>query len=113
MSNFPGKSHSPVSDQHLRAIGAIIVNWSALEMMMELMILGLYDIGTDRGLVITSNLSFPSKITILQILSTRGAIKDPADVKLCGKLLERLKDAHIQRNTAAHSMWMGGRAQGL
>jgi hypothetical protein len=70
---------SVVSDHHLRAIGAVVVNWQAIEMVMELTILGLYEISPDRGLVITSNLSFQNKLTILQILALRGAVTDKGD----------------------------------
>jgi hypothetical protein len=113
MDDFPGKSPSPLSDYHLRAIGAVVVNWSALEMAMEIMILGLYEVAPNRGLVLTSNLSFQNKLTILRILATKGAIKDDAEAQKCVDLLKRIEDAYVKRNIVAHGLWSSGKVQGL
>ena len=113
MRDFSGKSPSPVSDEHLRAIGAIVVNWSALELVMELMILSLYEIEIRRGLILTSNLSFQNKLTILRVLATHGAIKDKVEARACNSLLDRIDKAHIKRNIVAHGWWAAGKVQGL
>jgi hypothetical protein len=104
---------SVVSDNHLRAIGAVVVNWSAIEMVMELTILGLYEISPDRGLVITSNLSFQNKMTILRILAERGAVVDTGEADKLTDILKRIDAAHIQRNRIAHSLWGSSAVQGL
>src|SRR5205823_13129487 len=104
---------SPMSDNHLRAIGAIVVNWSGLEMLMELAILGFYDITLDRGLVLTSNIGFQSRLTLLRILATKGGIKDPTEAQACKQILNRLEAAYARRNAAAHGLWSAGAAQGL
>jgi hypothetical protein len=113
MDDFPGKSKSFLSDYHLRAIGAVVVNWSTIEIVMELFILGLYEVPPDRGLVMTSNLSFQNKLTILRILATKGAIKDPDEAKSFSGLLERIEKAHTKRNAIAHGWWSAGKADGL
>ena len=104
---------SIVSDYHLRAIGAVVVNWQAIEMVMELTMLGLYEISPDRGLVITSNLSFPNKLTILRILALRGAVTDADEAKNLTKLLDRIENASKDRNKIVHGLWSSSPVQGL
>ncbi|MES2030883.1 MAG: hypothetical protein V4477_17010 [Pseudomonadota bacterium] len=104
---------SVVSDDHLRAIGAVIVNWTAVEIVMELTILGLYEIPTDRGLVITSNLTVQNKLAMLRILATKGAIKDTATIEKMLDILKRIEAGAADRNRVAHSMWQPGKVQGL
>jgi hypothetical protein len=113
MDHFSGKSPSNVSDDHLRAIGAVMVNWTVIEFVMEAMILGLYEINPDRGLVLTSNLSFQNKLTILRVLALRGAIKDATEAQFCVDLLKRIEDAHVERNKVAHGLWTGSKVQGV
>jgi hypothetical protein len=104
---------SVVSDYHLRAIGAVVVNWQAIEMVMELTILGLYEISPDRGLVITANLSFPNKLTILRILALRGAVTDKGEAKNLTDILERIETASKARNRIVHGLWGSSNVQGL
>jgi hypothetical protein len=106
MTDFPpNKSPSPISDAHLRAIGAICVNWSVIEMGMELAILCLYDIDRDRGLPLTSNIGYQSRLALLRILATQGAITDPIEAKACTDILTRIEQAYPKRNEAAHGLW--------
>jgi hypothetical protein len=113
MDDFPGKSRSFLTDHHLRAIGSVVVNWSTIEIVMELFILGLYEVPADRGLVMTSNLSFQNKLTILRILAKKGAVKDADEAKSFLALLERVEKAHTKRNVIAHGWWSAGKADGL
>ena len=104
---------SIISDYHLRAIGAVVVNWQAIEIVMELTILGLYEISPDRGLVITANLSFPNKLTILRILALRGAITDSVEAKNLTDILDRIENASKDRNRIVHGLWGSNSVQGL
>lgn len=74
-------------------------------MGMELAILGLYKIDTGRGLPLTANIGFQSRMALLRILATQGAIKDPDDAKACTKILNRIEAAYPLRNAAAHGLW--------
>lgn len=96
---------SPLGDAHLRAIGAICTNWSVIEMGMELAILALYKIDTGCGLPLTANIGFQSRMALLRILATQGAIKDPNEAKTCTKILNRIEAAYPLRNAAAHGLW--------
>ncbi len=101
----PNKSPALISDAHLRAIGAICVIWSTIEMAMELAILGLYQIDHDRGLPLTSNIGFQSRLALLRILAMRGAIKDQTEAKACEDILNRIEKSYPKRNEAAHGLW--------
>lgn len=107
------KPLSIISVHHLSAIGAVVVNWQAVEMVMELTMLGLYEISPDRGLVITSNLSFSNKLTILQILALRGAIADKEEAQNLASILKRIEEASKQRNRIVHGLWGPSSVQGL
>ena len=102
----PPKTY-PISDEHLTAIGAIVVVWSLIEMAMETAICGLYEINTDRGLVLTSNIGFQSRVALLRILAMRGGIKDPNAAEDLKKMLARIEEGYAARNSAAHSWWSG------
>lgn len=107
------KPLSVIQDNHLRAIGAVVVNWSAVEMVLELAILGLYQISPDRGLVLTANLSFQNKLTMLRILATEGAIEDQVEADNLLTILKRIEAASIERNKIVHGLWGGSKVQGL
>jgi hypothetical protein len=96
-----------ISDEHLCAIGAIVVVWSLIEMAMECAICGLYDINTDRGLVLTSNIGFQSRVSLLRILAMRGAVKDEATGEDLKKILTRIEQGYADRNSVAHGWWSG------
>ena len=112
-NHFSGKSPALISDDHLRAIGAVVVNWSVMEMTLETVILGLYEVSPDRGLVLTNNISFQSKLTILRILAEHGGVKDEAEAANLKSLLKRIEDVGNSRNTIVHSLWSASKTQGL
>ena len=97
----------PISDEHLRAIGAIVIAWSQVEMTMEIAICGLYRIDPDRGLVLTANIGFQSRVSLLRILAKRGAIKDRETTAAALKILTRIEEGYAKRNSAAHGVWGG------
>lgn len=103
----PSRGSYPVSEAHLRAIGGIVVCWSHIEMAMEVAICGLYEISPDRGLVLTSNIGFQSRIILLRVLATRGATADKGIASALTALLARIEAASADRNAAAHGTWSG------
>ncbi|MDE2165346.1 MAG: hypothetical protein KGJ66_03280 [Alphaproteobacteria bacterium] len=91
---------------HLSAIGAVAVNWTALENLMEQTILGLYEIDLGRGLVFTANLSFHSRLSMLRFLAgDDGVIKDAALAKQTNDLLNEIDKAFGDRNFIIHGSW--------
>ncbi len=94
-----------ISDRHLRAIGLIAVIWSGIEQAMEIAICGLYSIDLNRGLVLTANIGFRSRVDLLRILAKNGAIRDKRDAAICLGLLTRIEKAYVTRNEAVHGGW--------
>jgi hypothetical protein len=93
---------------HLAAIGAVAVTWTAIEALMETTILGLYEIDLGRGLVLTNNLGFPARMSLLRILANEGAITDAALVGEMKAILPRLDAGNSDRNTIVHGLWGPG-----
>src|SRR5581483_9550408 len=98
------RDYLPPKD-HLAAIGATAVTWSAIESAMELTILGLYEIDAGRGLVLTSNLSFHARMSLLRILANEGAITDPHLAEEMKAIIPRLDAGFGERNTIVHGLW--------
>ena len=107
MADQPSPPSYPVSDEHFRAIGEIVVIWSRIEMAMEVAICGLYEVNPDRGLVLTSNIGLQSRVALLRILAKRGGIKDRSAAGDMLKLLTRIEQSYAKRNGAAHGVWSG------
>ncbi len=91
---------------HLAAIGAMAAIWSHIESNMELTICGLYEIDLGRGLVLTSNLGFHARLSLLRILASGGAIKDAALARDMTELLNRVDAAYGVRNQMVHGIWI-------
>jgi hypothetical protein len=72
---------------------------------METTISGLYEIDLGRGLVLTANLTFHAKLSLLRILTSGGAIADPAEAKEMNVILSRVDTAFGERNTIVHGIW--------
>jgi hypothetical protein len=78
---------------------------------METTISGLYEIDLGRGLVLTANLSFHARLSLLHILAREGAIADHAMAKELSAILSRIDTGFGERNTIVHGIWApAGRA---
>ena len=98
------RPYLPPSD-HLAAIGAVAVLWTAIEASMQTIILGLYEIDLNRGLVLTNNLSFHARLSLLRILAGEGAIEDAALAEQMKSILTRIDTAFGIRNAVIHGLW--------
>lgn len=96
-----------IPKDHLAAIGSIACLWTAVEIYMELTILGLYEIDMGRGLVLTNNLTFQSRMSLLRILAGEKTEKlmTAAQAEELGKILGRVEDAYNDRNIVVHALW--------
>ena len=73
---------------------------------METTILGtLRDGPLGRGLVLTANLTFHAKLSLLRILAGEGAITDAARAEEMKATLSRIDAAFGERNTIVHGLW--------
>jgi hypothetical protein len=98
---------------HLAAIGAVAVVWTAIESIVETTILGLYEIDLGRGLVLTANLSVPAKLSLLRILDVEGAIDNTGQAEEMKALLSRVETASGERNTIVHGLWKPAATRGV
>jgi len=106
-----------LSARILQSIGRVAVAWSGIEAALEIAICGLYQIDFGRGLVLTANIGFQSRLALLRILAHGGAISDVAEAKTCLELLSAIEKGYAARNTVIHASWgpskMPGRAKRL
>ena len=98
---------------HLAAIGSIAVLWTGIESIMELTILGLYEIDMGRGLVLTANLSFHARMSLLRILAGESVHMDPAQAEEMKAILIRVDDGFGDRNTIIHGLWAKTESPGV
>ena len=96
----------PVSDEHLRLIGLITVNFSWLETVISMGIWKLlgYERQQDIGNIVTSELSFRNLMALLSALSMYklSNAKTNAELK---KLLKKSAQAEEKRNLIMHSLY--------
>jgi hypothetical protein len=110
------KLQSPVTDDHLKAIGRISVNFSNLEFGMKLCINQLLGVGQDEGLIVTAQLGFRQLTTVLHQLYRRRNIDDKVRLAKIDALAGRIDRAREARDTIIHSSWlvaMDGEAIGV
>jgi len=101
------KSQIEIEDGYLRAIGEIVVNFSALESAVSEWINSLLLPDEQLGEIVTAEMSFQAKVTLASALC-RYKFKDVKgleNLKKLDKLLPRLQDAAYQRNIVVHSHW--------
>jgi len=98
------RDYLPPKD-HLAAIGAVAVVWTALESSMEITLLGLYEIDLGRGLVISANLSFHARLSLLRILTGEKVHMTGEQAKEMSEILSRLDTGYGDRNTVVHGLW--------
>ena len=103
MSKLSPYAH--IGEDHLRAIGAIVTNFSGIEWAMDIAILAFYGIPLDRGLVFTSTFSFPYRLSLMRIIAQGGAIPKKADADALSSLLTKIEAAYGKRNEIAHGFW--------
>jgi hypothetical protein len=98
---------------HLAAIGSIAVIWTAIESIMETTLLGLYEIDIGRGLVLTANLSFHARMSLLRILTGESVHMDPAQAEEMNVILTRIDAGFGDRNAIIHGLWGPGDEPGI
>lgn len=95
----------PEKPDHVWMIGYIVLSWSHIETMLEFTICHYVGVGTDKGLVLTANIGFFSRLDLLRIaLNSKDTVaeEDKGDLKT---LISDTNDAYRIRNVAAHANW--------
>lgn len=97
---------SPVDDEHLKALGQVVVSFNELEFALKLYIFVLLGMNYELGEVVTSQLSFRNLVDVFGSLCRyRGGESEmePELRKLCAKLAQ----VEEKRNQLIHSEWSG------
>lgn len=105
-----GKFVIQLSDEHVKSIGKIVVIFAVLEFTISSCIHRLIGaIGTDHpvGEIITAELSFSQKVTLLSSLY-KFRLNDTEKLTELEKLLRRVALAEEKRNAVIHSIWASG-----
>ncbi len=102
-----GKLELPPSDEHLRSIGRITVNFALLEEILSLCIRALMKSEQQVGHIITAGLSFKQKVALFSSLYRYKvhSTEEPAELK---NLLSRVAQAEEKRNATIHAIWGPG-----
>jgi hypothetical protein len=98
-------SREPISDETLRAIGHVLVEFTRLELALRIAVGGLTDGGQEGTSVLTSFLGYAALANAFDILSAKKFIHDAAKTKAFKEIAGRLNEAGMRRNFVAHSLW--------
>ena len=98
--------YSTIPDKHLRAIGLITVNFSHLETYIEMGIWKLlgYEREQDVGKIITSELSFNNKVTLLKSLHDHLCDNEESKKEL-KEIIRHTVKVETERNKIIHSVY--------
>ena len=98
---------SSLSDEHLKAIGRVVVYFSLLDEALSFRICSLIGYQNNIGNVITAELSFKQKVNLFSSLfcHLQKTTQEPSELK---SLIDRISTAEEERNKILHSLWVVG-----
>lgn len=97
-----------ISDEILAEIGKITVTFSLIELSLAEIIGKIVTIGNrvhQVGVILTADMSFRHKLTVLNSLLLLAFEKDSPTYVQFTKVEPLLKCVELQRNTVVHSVW--------
>lgn len=96
-----------VSDDHLRSIGRVVVNFAVLEGFLSFVIRILMKTERDVGEIVTAQLSFAQRVTAASSLFMHR-LNSAEKLTEWKELLVRVEQAGAKRNAVVHSVWILG-----
>jgi len=97
-----------ITDDHLRAIGIVTVQFSVLEMKIRYLVWRLMNCKTESvARLITAELGFRQLVQLFSSLYKRGT-KDKDGLMKLKILLKQIDGASKKRNEMIHSLWVEG-----
>ena len=91
-------------DEHLKAIGSIVVSFASLENAVEIAIWALMEIDSTKGAIVTSEMSFKNMLALFSSLYLNKT-NAPAEVEEMKELVKRSTQIEDRRNAIVHSLW--------
>ena len=92
------------SDEFLKALGRVCVNFQALEMDIAWLVWILNNPDTTLGQIMTSQVSFKALLAVSSSLFRYRVTNDSLGERLA-ELLKRASDVEQRRNTLINSIW--------
>jgi len=91
-------------DEHLKAIGPIVVSFASLESAVEIAIWALMGIDSTKGAIVTSELSFKNLLALFSslYLNKTNSTDQIGEMK---ELIKRSTQIEDRRNAIIHSVW--------
>lgn len=94
-----------ISDEQLRAIGRVTVNWCLLEYVVGRVVAEMLSITQKQGRILTQPLRIMQKLEVLQLLSELNAWPESERTEL-NKVVQTIDHARQKRNLIAHGLWV-------
>lgn len=99
------KNSAGLTDEHLKAIGLVAVNWSHIESTLSSIIWDIAKLRTMRGRAITTHLSEKTKGDMCLALANETFRGHPEEAELKEHITMILNQLHQKRNTIIHGLW--------
>lgn len=93
-----------IPDEHLKAIGSIVVSFASLENAVEIAIWALMGIDSTKGAIVTSEMSFKNMLALFSSLYL-NKVNAPDEIEEMKELVKRGAQIEERRNTIVHSLW--------
>ena len=91
-------------DEHLKAIGSIVVSFASLENAVETAIWALMEIDGTKGAIVTSEMSFKNMLALFSSLYLNKT-NVPDEIEEMKMLIKRSTQIEDRRNAIVHSLW--------
>jgi hypothetical protein len=101
---MPKSKEHELRDEYYRAIGQIVVKYSALEQMVTYLVTQLIANNHQVGDIVTAEISFSKKLALLSCLH-RLRQKDQSRIDLLDKAIGQIGTLEDRRNQVIHSNW--------
>jgi hypothetical protein len=94
-----------LTDEHLKAIGLVAVNWTYIENLLSSIIWDICNLRHNRGIAITTHLSERSRKDICNALAHETFRGHPEEQELKSHLQYVFDDLYPKRNKIIHASW--------
>jgi len=98
-------SETPLSKDHLSAIGRISVEWTLLEKAIALVVWELAGLREEQGHAVTTHIPTLTLIDMAKTLANEWLPNDPTEEKLKAHLGRIAYELRSKRNRAVHGLW--------
>lgn len=109
-----------LSDEHLKAIARIALEWSRLEAMLESLLWELMQLGAGVGgltrehivgRAVTTHLNFDMRVNAIRAFTIEIAGLDGPPTKTFNEMAARMDALRVQRNLIVHGEWIWGHGE--